>query len=166
MASIKDAMAYLCQCYPYKSELSKARVNKMLYLSDWRSAITRGTQITDINWKYNWHGPYVDEVWSTAQANPGLFQLTDSQNIFGSKKQLISAAGEYACPSLSKEDRDIINFVILHTKSKNWDEFIKLVYSTYPIVTQPRGSYLNLVDLARNYARVRGLIAEDGGSSS
>ncbi len=43
------------------------------------------------------------------------------------------------------------------TKNKNWEDFIRLVYSTYPCVTQPKGSQLNLVELAKKYEKVRGV---------
>jgi hypothetical protein len=53
MARLRDVVAYLCHEYPHKGELSKARLTKMVYLADWRSAIERGSQVTDIEWVFN-----------------------------------------------------------------------------------------------------------------
>jgi hypothetical protein len=39
MAELKDIIAYYCKQYPHKAELSKARLTKMVYLADWKSAI-------------------------------------------------------------------------------------------------------------------------------
>ncbi len=50
MAALKDIIAYYCDRYPHKEELSKARLTKMVYLADWKSAIVHGKQISDIKW--------------------------------------------------------------------------------------------------------------------
>jgi hypothetical protein len=46
MSKLADVIAYLCVNYPYKHELSKARLTKLVYLSDWMSAQELGEQIT------------------------------------------------------------------------------------------------------------------------
>ena len=53
--------------------------------------------------------------------------------------------------TLSDNVKHVLDFVIEKTAPLSWDDFIKLVYSTYPIVTQPRYSTLNLVQLASLY---------------
>ena len=35
MAKLVDVVGYLCEHYPHKAELSKARLTKMVYLADW-----------------------------------------------------------------------------------------------------------------------------------
>ena len=62
MASIKDVLAYIITKYPYESELSKARLTKLVYLSDWESSVSRGKSITDLEWYFNHYGPYIDEI--------------------------------------------------------------------------------------------------------
>jgi len=57
-----DVIRYIINEYPHKDELSKARLNKMIYLADWKSAIDKGNLITDINWLFNHYGPYVKEI--------------------------------------------------------------------------------------------------------
>jgi hypothetical protein len=44
MATLGDVMAYLCEHYPHKDDLSKARLTKLVYLADWKSAIERGNR--------------------------------------------------------------------------------------------------------------------------
>lgn len=41
MAELKDVIACIYSSYPQKAKLSEARLKRMLYLADWRSAITR-----------------------------------------------------------------------------------------------------------------------------
>lgn len=59
--------------------------------------------------------------------------------------------GDVGYPSVTEEERELLDFVISTSASKNWDDFIKLVYSTYPIITQERFSKLDLVKLAGEY---------------
>ena len=54
--------------------------------------------------------------------------------------------------AVTDEDKRILDSIIESTKRQNWSEFIRLVYSTYPVMTQDRFSRLDLVALARRYA--------------
>lgn len=150
MAELRDVVAYLVKNYPYKQELSKARLTKMVYLADWRSAITRGKQITNIVWEFNHYGPYVDDIIDVARSDPS-FSVKRGRNLYGWPKEVIKASPDIRYESLTEDEKEILDFVIESTAPKYWDEFIRLVYSTYPIVTQPRFSKLDLVELARRY---------------
>jgi hypothetical protein len=151
MATLGDVMAYLCEHYPRKHELSKARLAKLIYLADWKSAIERGEQMTNIVWVYNYHGPYVEDVAQEAEDDPA-FKVRSTHNLYGEPKDLIELVRPRGYPSLTEDDRRILDSIIASTAEKNWNEFIRLVYSTYPIITQDRFSKLDLVELARRYA--------------
>jgi predicted nucleic acid-binding OB-fold protein len=71
--------------------------------------------------------------------------------MYGEPKDLMRIADDVDYPSLGEEERELLDFVIEKSAQKNWDEFIRLVYSTYPIATQERFSELDLVELAREY---------------
>ncbi len=51
MTELKDVMAYIIANYPFKGELSNARLTKMVYLTDWKNALLSGRQVTDISWR-------------------------------------------------------------------------------------------------------------------
>lgn len=152
MADLKDIMAFLCQNYPYKDELSDARLTKMVYLADWKSALNRGCQLTEITWKFNHYGPYVEDVRKAAQEDEH-FEIETTNNMFGGYKKLITLKKEFPS-SLSEEETKILMHVIETTFRLTWDGFIKLVYSTLPVVVSERGSNLNLVETARKYKTV------------
>jgi hypothetical protein len=151
-ARVDDVMAYLCARYPHKTELSKARLNKMIYLADWRSALTQNMQLTELEWTFNHYGPYLDDVFDIALRNP-RFKVRDTLNAYGSPKQIIELkdANDDASDRLSSTERSILNHVIEQTKELYWSDFIRLVYSTYPIATQPRYVKLDLPRLAQTY---------------
>jgi len=150
MAHLKDVIAYICEKYPHKNELSKARLTKLVYLADWRSAITRAKQLTPITWTFNHFGPYIDDVVTLARSDPD-FDVVKGSTIYGDEKEVIRLRSSIPCTSLTAEDRTILDFVIQSTQSKFWDAFIRLVYSTYPILSQPRFTNLDLVKLAQEY---------------
>lgn len=150
MDKLRDAVGYICEKYPHKNELSKARLTKMIYLADWRSAITRNEQITSIRWIFNHYGPYVEDVVNTARNDPS-FEIVLTETIRGNIKELLRYQGHTNFPSLSKDDKEILDFVIETTKSHYWDQFIRLVYSTYPVLSSRRSSELDLTALAKEY---------------
>jgi uncharacterized protein YwgA len=159
MAELRDVAAYLCKHYPHKRELSKARLTKMVYLADWKSAITRNQPITNIEWIFNKYGPYVEDVVEIAKEDPA-FTVDQNVNAAGDNKELITVKDDVEYPSLTESDKEILDFVIKTTSPKYWDAFIQLVYSTYPIVTQSRFSKLNLIELAQRYKEEKALLVK------
>lgn len=160
MAQLRDVMAYLCARYPHKNELSKARLTKMVYLADWRAAITRNAQITSISWIYNYYGPYVDDVTDVARDDPG-FEVIHTANMYGGYKEIIRYVGNEDWHSLTGSDIKVLDYVIEMTAPMYWDQFIELVYSTFPITKMPRFAPLNLVALAREYGAQPSLASAD-----
>lgn len=150
MPPLRDIMAYFCQHYPYKDDLSNARLTKMVYLADWVSVLRHGRQLTGINWIFNNYGPYVRDVIDTARTDP-TFEVKLTSNYFGDPKEVISVQEDLRHLSLGKNDLETLSFVVEKTRARNWSEFIQLIYSTYPIVSQPRYSKLDLIALAKEY---------------
>jgi hypothetical protein len=155
MAKLIDTMAYILKNYPDKSDLSNARVTKLVYLSDWRHAITQRSQITDINWYFDNFGPFVWDIKDTAESNRDIFATLESLTSRGNPKLLLGLKKEDYIPKLSEIERRSIDHVIDITKNLSWSEFIRLVYSTHPIVSSNKYSYLNLVENAEDYLKNR-----------
>jgi len=143
-------MHYICINYPHPNELSNARLTKMVYLSDWRHAVKNGEPITDIKWVFNHYGPFVDDVKNEAEEN-SAFKIDTVENYYGNPKRLISVVSKDKDTSLSDSEKATIDRVIDITKKKYWDDFIKLVYSTFPVMSQKRHSILDLKELAAEY---------------
>jgi hypothetical protein len=154
MADLRDVVVYLCKHYPHPQELSKARLTKMVYLADWRSALSEDHQITNITWEFNHYGPYVRDVEQVARQDPDL-TLTTTVSYYGAPKDLIAVRPDVREPRLSEEEREILDYVISNTKTLYWSDFINLVYSTYPVRESAKYSHLNLVKLAGEYKAIR-----------
>lgn len=157
MASVRDVLLYFCTHYPHKSELSKARLTKMVYLADWRSAITVGSQMTGLQWTFNHYGPYLEEVVAVARKSDEL-DVRQTVNMYGSKKEVVVAKPNAPHPRLTPEERSVLDHVIKTTQNMTFNDFINLVYSTYPIASQERYHDLDLVKLAKEYKSLSGVL--------
>lgn len=162
---IRDSMIYLAERYPHKHELSNARLTKMIYLADWVSCLRHGKQITDIEWVFNYYGPYVDEIKKIAE-NDKAFEIEHTENAYGQPKELMKLVSANIGNSLSTEDKSALDFVIDKCRSLFWNGFIQLIYSTYPILTQKRFTKLNLVHLAEKYNSMKADETEAGSAIS
>lgn len=153
---LADFVKYLLKKYPYKEELSTSRLTKIMYLADWKSAIDDSHQLTNVKWHFNHYGPYVDDFVNSVKGDPDVGLKTIS-NVFGAKKTLLSIQNDEWQDDLSDRQREIIDFVIDATKEKTYSDFIKLVYSTYPIVTGSRYVDLDLIKFAKDYRQLKNL---------
>lgn len=153
MAALEDVVAYILAKYPHKDELSNARVTKMVYLADWKSAIERGKTITDIRWFFDNHGPFVWSVKDTVVQHPELFTINSTRNMYGTKKDLLELVDDEYEPVLTKDERRFLDHVIEQTKPLVWADFIKLIYATYPVASSERYTYLDLLKKAKEYKR-------------
>ena len=152
MASISDVTAYLCANYPHKSELSKTRVTKLVYLADWQAANDLGRQLTDIDWYFHNYGPNVDDVMDVVMSDP-RFEVSKTTNFYGDMKLQVALTEDGPLNlKLSEKERAVLDTVIEKTSPMYWNSFIKHVYRTKPIADSDRYSALDLVSIANGAA--------------
>jgi hypothetical protein len=144
-------VAYICQSYPFKNELSDARLTKLVYLTDWFHSVYTGEQATDIVWVFNHYGPYVHDVFEVAN-NSYYFDIENTRNYYGDNKSIIVYNGPIV--TLNKNTESIIQLVIDKTKNMYFNDFIDYVYSTFPIRNNNRYAILDLPSLALEYRSV------------
>lgn len=154
VAELVDVIAFILSKYPNKSDLSNARVTKMVYLADWRNAILFLRQITGIHWYFDNYGPFVWDIKQTAEANKSLFSSKEITNPYGNPKLLLELVQKNYIPRIHDDERKSLDHVINQTKDLSWSEFIRLVYSTYPIISSERYSYLDLCAKAKEYVEI------------
>jgi Protein of unknown function (DUF4065) len=155
MSELKDVLASIAQLYPYPDDLSNARFTKLVYLADWKHCLKYERQITGIEWFFDNYGPFVHDVLKEVKANPAILRLAETTNSHGNKKQLISLANPDYHPMLEHTEHESIEHVVRVTKAMNFQEFVKIVYSTFPIANSSRYSQLDLPALAARYNEQR-----------
>lgn len=163
MTELRDVMAYLIQKYPERmsDELSNARLTKMVYLADWRHVLETGRQITDIRWYFDNYGPFVKDVQETATVNSDIFKVEATQNMYGQYKKKFALVDRRFEPRLKDSEKAALDHIISVTQRLYWNDFIKLVYSTHPIASSERYTYLDLAAKAKDYARQSEASAEE-----
>ena len=150
---LADVVAYLCAKYPHKSELSNARLTKLVYLADWKSVQDSGQQITDIDWVFNNYGPWVPDVIDAATAD-GRFGIRRDLNAYGSPRLTVAVAPEVAAEADSLVDRrtaNVLDLVMAETQGMYFNPFIRYVYSTLPVRVTPKGQPLPLRELREHH---------------
>jgi len=147
MNNLNNILKYICSVYPYPSELSKARLTKLVYLADWESVRLYKQQLTDISWYFDNYGPFVSTVHEVAVRDPQI-NVISTYTMYGTPKTLFSYIGDP--PKIPENIKNIIDEVITSTRSMYWNEFIDYVYSTPPIQGSNRYTFLNLVDFGES----------------
>lgn len=150
MTNLINLIIYIFRSYPKVEELSKPRLVKLIYLIDWKHTITNGKQATSILWYFNHYGPYVDTVIDLIKNNPEIFQVETRLNAYGGVSDKIKLISKQEI-QIEETIKKSCDFIILNTSQMNWTEFINLVYSTYPIKSNSKYTYLNLVEEAKKF---------------
>jgi hypothetical protein len=75
--------------------------------------------------------------------------------MYGNKKEVIKLREPSQKSSMSHQDREVLDFIIEKTQRLYWNDFINLVYSTYPVLSQERQTVLDLPKLAESYKKSR-----------
>lgn len=155
MAELHDVMAYLIKNYPVNMahELSNARLTKMVYLADWHQALNLGHQITDIEWYFDNFGPFVRDIEQAAADHDDLFVIDLGSNMYGQAKKSFALRNRDYVPEISTAEKASLDHIVNVTRQLYWAPFIKLVYSTHPIASSERYSFLDLVAKAEEYKR-------------
>ena len=150
MADLKDVIAYACRKYPHAYSLPVNTLTKILYLADWRSALTRSCQLTSARWFLRDSGPYTPDL-TSALSDPSF--IITCENSFTRRKSFrVSLRPEKSSRRLTDDERQVLDFVLSTVASKHWTEFVRLVNSTYPVYARSSSqSPLDLVALASEY---------------
>ena len=138
MLDFVELFKIIISVYPQKQELTRDRLVKLTYLSDWRSAIINKKQITNIKWYINNYGPYIENMYDMLKEKS--FDINDS---IEERKKF---DGEIATEIMT-----VVDFIINKTKELNNNDFTTLVFSTFPLATSTKYNYVDLVEKAKQY---------------
>ena len=124
----------------------------MIYLADWDACIETGEQLTDLNWFYDHYGPYLHDIFDTAISDPRFETYR-----YGAA-DMISVKSGGSDVNLPDEVLKFVEPVKKSAQSIPFRNFLKRVYSTYPIRTQSKYSKLDLPALAKAYRREKSIV--------
>jgi hypothetical protein len=148
MDPMRDVIIHVITRTSGTKSLSLLKLTTLLYLADWRAALTLGKQITDVAWIQ----PFVAKMPEVAKylvGNPLYFSIAHSDHPENPPE--VFFVGESLSSHLTQESRETVEFVLRSASQKPWPELFRLAYSTYPMLSQPPHSALNLIELAARY---------------
>ena len=148
---LRDALVYLlCAAREHnRPVVANSRLTKMVYLADWRMALSADRQITEIRWRYHHFGPFVPDVRARANQSNSL-DVNGDTDLFGSPTWIrLAETARMDWPSLDDDEVEALQTVIDATIDLSYEEFLAAVYETYPIRVSRKYSELDLVTLAR-----------------
>lgn len=152
MERVINILDYLYLQYPNSNQLSISRVMKLLYLIEWRFAITKFDKLTDIDWLKTEYGPFYKSLRSifNESSNFEVIIKIDNHN----KEQLvINFLNKKENFILRNDTKEVVDFVIAHCMSYSWTELNTLVNSTYGVLNTPQGQLINIVVSAKQYIK-------------
>jgi hypothetical protein len=127
----------------------------MIYLADWKFCIEYGQQITDIQWKFYSYGPYADGIRKAVGRND-VFIIKSKYHYFSRRiENTISIKRGTSLPNLPERISEVLDFVVEKLQRLSWDGITRLVYSTYPAMSQSKYTLLNLIQLAKDYNELK-----------
>lgn len=150
MERLINILDYLYLNYPNANQLSISRVMKLLYLIEWRYAITKFEKLTDIEWMQTEFGPYYKSlrvIFSESSNFEVSIKLDDNK-----KEQIvITFLNKKNNLNIKNDAKQVVDFVIQHCKDYSWQELNNLVNSTYSVLNTPQGHMIDIVTMAKKY---------------
>lgn len=130
-SKLNQAAHHIMSKLPSGVVLPPSRILGMIFLADWRHAITSdGTPITQNQWASNF-----------------LMSMTPEMNDLLSKPE----SDTHEQTELSPSEINALEFIINTTGEMEPLEFSQLIYSTYPMINSHGDSRFNIKDLANKY---------------
>jgi hypothetical protein len=153
--SILELVIYIFRNYPNPLQLSKPRLVKLIYLIDWKHCIDFGGQATNIKWYFNHYGPYVDDVFDIIKEAKDDFEVFSYINPYGGGSSDRIKLISHKFVNLSTTVKATTDIIISKTNELDWSTFISIVYSTFPVKSTSKYSFLNLIEDAKKYKRLQ-----------
>lgn len=150
MERIINILDYLYLQYPNSNQLSISRVMKLLYLIEWRYAITKFEKLTDIEWFQTEFGPFYKSL-SLIFDESSNFNVLIKKDDYNKEQKIIEFLNKKENLSAQQETKEVVDFVIEHCKEMSWTELNSLVNSTYGVLNTPQGQIINVLELAKKY---------------
>lgn len=161
--SAVDCFVYLRHAFQPLQLIPKELLVELLYLADWRSALEKGNQVSDIVWRLNFNGidcHPIDEAARLPYSPIGIVRASqlvpERRREFGDAEVVVLSDHVPDIGLLSIDGVIELDFALDQFGQLGAHEFINLVYSTYPVLKAVPLQELDLVSFAREYRGVRG----------
>jgi len=144
MKNLLETILYVFEKYPKKDELSSARLVLLIFLIDWKFAIENGKQFTEAKWTYEQFGPFSKDIFALIKKRNEIFKIDIPKNSDGRATERLSVKSNSIIEVKNFEAKSAADFILANTYAMTWSEFIQLIYSSYPIISNSKNTELDL----------------------
>jgi uncharacterized phage-associated protein len=144
---LRDAVAYVVDrfCARQNAPLTRTKLVKYLYLTDYLSAQQRHRPVTGIQYKSYYYGPYAPEILEAAESQPQYIAYESFIRSDGAPYYAYRPTGtKPRYETLSTEDREAIEGVLTKYASLSLTELLREVYQTPPFQNAEMLEQINL----------------------
>ena len=120
------------------SRTDSRQIALLLYLVDWRAALTHGSQATSIRWHLDIRGPktrFIEEIVKTVRSERGRM------------KGMIKGLRRRPSSELDEVSRAALDYVLTKTSRMQFQELARNVLATWPILQSNADSARDVADL-------------------
>ncbi len=143
---------YIVKIVSGAEHLSVPRCIKVIYLLDWYSAFMYQRQ-SGRKWFHGLCGPKEASMESLLSASSRYYEIRQMDNHLGGVKDVIFCKEVCDVPKITPNDLAIISYVASIVRGMPWNDLIRLVSSTYPMLKSLPGEYIDLKTLATEYSK-------------
>lgn len=144
MKNLLETILYIFEEYRKKDELSSARLVLLIFLIDWKFAIDNGKQFTEAKWVYEHFGPFSNDVFTLIRKKNDIFKVDIIKKEDGEITERLFLKSNSIVGVKNFEAKSAADFILENTYSMTWSEFIQLVFSSYPIISNSKNTQLDL----------------------
>ncbi|MFW5962179.1 MAG: type II toxin-antitoxin system antitoxin SocA domain-containing protein [bacterium] len=152
-SKVDDIVIYFLHSCSQDKRLSLHLLIRLLYLTDWRSVITQGQQITNLKWEV-FVKPFGLQFLSTVQLRfilnkSKVLTIEKDPNFYGTNKKIITIKDNKYIPTFIEEEMKVLNHVSETVKKIDFSNLLRLVRSTYPFVKNRKKEETFIIDMHR-----------------
>lgn len=138
-------------CAQSVQTMTRERLIHLLFLSDWKSVLIRGNTIIDVRWVHVPSGPFCEELAEFLSTHPAFRRVFSNAHKAGWHESFALTLSSWG--GLSNSDLLAAEHVLDATSAMASHELRRLVQSTFPIMTTPMNTRIDLCQSAIHYGR-------------
>jgi hypothetical protein len=152
MDTIQKIAAYLLASSK-TGAMQNLQLVQSIYLADWKSCLVRNEKIALINWELTELGPFSIDILRAITHGRDYFKIDfEGSGKIGFMTTNVSFSKDISeVKGLGLPVVSVLDFVTHAINNLSREEFVSLIYSTYPVVKGQRFSQLNLKMFAKAY---------------
>lgn len=144
MDTIKDIVYALVNGISENHQMSLLRIVKLVYLFDWSCVLNFGCLASKFQWSCGMCGPSCEQILQSIANSTETYRTFAKDNRQGGEKVMVECIDHNYTPHLSEPCEKAVSHVVRATRGNSWNDLVRLVSSTMPVVISSLDEPLDL----------------------